>query len=586
MGSQSLAVVATKNGQDTEGELLHVPLDRIETKEGFNSRTYFNPEALQELANSIKAIGVVQAITVRVHPEKDGFYALLAGERRWRAAIMAGLGTIPAMVRKVNDKEAFTINGVENTLRESLSPAEEAVQVRRMVDLCGGDRDEAAKQLGFSRRVVDARLLLLNATPKVREALASRQIKVGHAELLSCLPADKQDLNLARILETNVSVEDFRTRFSAYAHNLSAAIFDTTGCRGCGHNTAQQASLFETHIGEGRCTDHQCFEGKRQAKILGLKAEHSKTFNNVQLDSEKDESSYTLLLKAGPHGVGREQFQACLSCGQFGALMSTRPGEEGRIQTDVCFDVQCNRDKAAAYNASLKQETQNTPVENSDSPARTTEAKATARDKGAKRTSTVASTPKQVETIVHRFYRDTAALAVQENPRMGFVYAAYALLNDVTTEAREILKKYNLSTKVFGHGNLHKGIEALAAMENDKLKELVVEAAALMVKEKMENGYGKDTPDIVSAAKITLTICKTDLAMHFRVDREFIESHTKSGIEGLMVECGFDKWLNETKKDEKAFRKLMSMKNAEIVKEILSSGFDFAGFVPRSVKIS
>lgn len=565
---------------DNEGELLRLPLNRIEIKEGFNTRTYIDPVALQELADGIKEIGVVQAITVRPNPDKDGFYLIIAGERRFRASNMAGLTHIPAYVRDVSEKVALVINGIENSQRENISPAEEAVQVRRMVDCCEGDRDEAARHLGYSRRVVDARLLLLNASPGVREALAKKQIKVGHAELLSCLPADKQDLNLARILETGVSVEDFRARFSAYALNLSSAIFDTSVCVGCDNNTSKQASLFDIHIGEGRCTNHICFENFRQAKIQALKADHQKTFNKVELDSEKDKNSYTLLVKTGPHGVGREQYSACLGCAKFGVLMSTAPGEEGRLQTDVCFDTVCNRAKAAEYGATLTaaaaetESPQNTPAANKK-PAPKAKAKAT-----------VSATPKRVEEIIHRFYRDTAAISIQEHQRMGLVYAAYALLNDVATEAREIMKQYGLSTRMFGHGNLHKGIEALAAIETDKLKGLVVETSMLTVKDKLESWNGKDTPDIVSAAKNTLKICNTDLSKYFLVDRTFIESHTKSGIEALMIECGFDKWYIEKKKEDKAFTKLMARKNDEIVNEITSSGFDFKGFVPRSVRLS
>ena len=570
-----------------EGALLHLPLNRIEIKEGFNTRPYIDPVALQELADSIKAIGVAQAITVRPNPDKDGYFILIAGERRVKASNMAGLTHIPAYVRDVSEKVALVINGIENSQRENISAAEEAVQVRRMVDCCEGDRDEAARHLGYSRRVVDARLLLLNASPSVREALAKKQIKVGHAELLSCLPADKQDLNLARIIETGVSVEDFRTRFSAYALNLSSAIFDTSVCIGCDNNTSKQASLFDTHIGEGRCTNHACFEKYRQAKIRALKTDHQKTFNKVELDSEKDKNSFTLLIKTGPHGVGREQFAACLGCANFGVLMSTAPGEEGRLQSDVCFDTVCNKIKAAEYSATLSAAAETESPQNSHAagPGKPSEPNKASASK-PKTKATASATPKRVEEIIHRFYRDTAAISIQEHQRMGLVYAAYALLNDVATEAREVMKRYGLSSRLFGHGTLHKGVEALAAIETDKLKALVVETAMLTVKEKMENWNGKDTPDIVNAAKNTLKICNTDLSKYFLVDRTFIESHTKSGIEALMIECGFDKWYTDKKKEEKAFSRLMARKNDEIVMEITSSGFDFKGFVPRSVRLA
>lgn len=587
MNAQTAASALARSDSQDQGELVFLPLDRVEVKPGFNARTYFDLVALQELAESIKEQGVIQAITVRPHPDKDGYFVIIAGERRWRASRMAGLSVIPAMVLNVSEKDALIINGLENFQRENISPAEEAVQVRRMVQICDGDRDEAARHLGYTRRVVDARLLLLNATDNVRDALSARKIKLGHAELLATLPADKQDINLTRIIETGVSVDNFRAKFSAYALHLSAAIFDTTGCQGCDHNTSKQAGLFDVHIGDGRCTNHQCFEQKRQEKLRLLKVEHQSTYNNVQLDSEVDPNSFTLLVKSGPQGVGHEQMKICLGCKHYGALLSTKPGEEGRLDTDVCFNLTCHREKVAEYRASLASADNSAsiaPANMAKGPDKATGSTKTAAK--SKSSSSAAETPKRVEEIIHRFYRETAATAIRENPRLGLVFAAYALLNDVSTESREVMKKYGLSSRQFGSGNLHKGIEALAALDKDKLKELVVETAMVTVKDKMENGYGKDVPDIVKTAKVTLKNCNTDLSRNFLLDRAFLEVNTKSGIEALMNECQFDKWYNEKKQDDKAFRRLMSMKNDAIIKEILSCGFDFKGFVPKCVRLA
>jgi ParB family chromosome partitioning protein len=584
------AQTARDTHETDEETLAFLPLDRIEVIPGFNTRTFIDPDELQKLAEEIKSDGVIQAILVRPHPAKDSFYAIIAGERRYRAILLAGLTQIPAMIRHVTDSQALILNAIENLGRENLSAADEAGCVRRVVEQCGGDRDEAARQLGMSRRVVDARLLLLNASEKVRDALKRKTIKLGHAELLAMLPEKVQDATLDRVIETKATVEELRSKLGAYALNLSSAIFDTSECRGCKFNSSRQASLFDTHVGDGRCGNHECYEQKRQNKIRALKSEQESAFNVVHLDSDRTETSFTLLVKTGAQGVGREQYAACLSCANFGALMSARPGEEGRLTTDVCFDLNCHKVKVAAYQATLRpaapSSAENGMAETSaqDPPAKSTSGNAKAKTHNK---ATTAATPRRVEDLIHKFYRETASVAIKDNPRMGLVYAAYALLNDISTEASVLLKQHGLSSRQFGHGNLHKGIEALSTLDNEILKALVVDAAATLIKGKLENSYGsKDTPDIVKTAMNTLKLCQTDLTKHFCVDRGFLEAHTKAGIESLMIECGFDKWYAEKKNDPKAFHKLMAEKNDKIIKDILSSGFDFKGFVPKQVALS
>lgn len=572
-----------------EGLLAFLDTDCIDVVPGFNTRTHFDPAEEASFAKGVKEKGVLQAIVVRPQPGKDRAYYLIAGERRLRAARTVGLMSIPALIRNVTEAQAFVINAMENHDRVNLSPAEEADMVRRAVDASNGDRDEASKLLDMTRRTIDARLLLLQATPIVREALASRKIKLGIAELLCMLPAANQDATLTRVLETGISVDDLRAKISAYALNLSAAVFDTTGCRVCPNNSSRQASLFDVHIGEGRCGNHECYEKKRQDKLKSLKDDLLRTYNNVQLDSEKAPGTYTLLCKTGPHGVGREQYQACLGCANYGVLMACGRGEEGRVTQDTCFDVGCNKVKVVEYQKTLQEHAapSETSVHSADT-SKTGAAKSASGSQKPKTKPATSATPKRVEDIINRFYRNTAAIAVENHHRMGLVYAAYALINDVTAEAGDVLKQYGLSNKAFGYGNLHKGIDALAALDNDTIKKLIVEVTSVLVKSKAESGSGvhNGKSDIVLAAMNTLRLCQTDLSQHFRLDRAYLESNTKAGIESLMCECGFDKWFNGQKKDDKAFRRLMSEKNEKIIKDILGSGFTFSGFVPRQVQLT
>jgi len=583
--NSALSIAETGTNRDA---LTYLPLDHVEPKPGFNSRTFFDEESLQELSDSIRQQGVVQPIVVRPNIDRgEGYYYITAGERRWRAACKASLTDIPCLVRCQSDSEAMIVNAIENKDREDIGPAEEAVLVRRVLDSCNGDRDETAKLLGYSRTTVDARLLLLNATDAVREALTTRKIKLGHAELLSTLPSGTQDGTLAKVFENQTSVQELREKLAHYTLRLDTAIFDTSACRDCQRNSSVQASLFSQHVGEGRCSDHECYCVKRDATLAEKKAELLKTYPVVFTDKEKDPSSYTLLVKQGPQGVGKPQFSACLACASFGGLMSTRPGEEGQVTSDVCFDLTCNREKVKAYQSSL---TPTTATPKSESEKNSTGTGNTTKTGPAKTpsktTASANATPKKIEALVHGFWRNTAAKTVVEHPRMALALAIYTLAEEAGSAGDKVLKQFELKSSDFRNGTLAKALDKLSSLDGEKLKSLLTELASVYLGEALDNSYGKDMPEIVAGARSVLRATGIDLSKHFVLSKDYLESHTKSGIESLMAECGFDEWYGENKKDPKAFTRLMTEKHEVIVRDVIKSGFDFTGFVPKAVQIA
>jgi ParB family chromosome partitioning protein len=154
------------------------------------------PESLAGLAESIKAQGVMQPILAR--PLGGGRYEILAGERRWRAARMAGLATVPALVREVPDRHAAAIALIENLQREDLNPLEEAAGVKRLIEEFGMTHAEAADSLGRSRVAVTNALRLLELAPPVQELLREGRLDMGHARALLGLAPLKQ-IELARL---------------------------------------------------------------------------------------------------------------------------------------------------------------------------------------------------------------------------------------------------------------------------------------------------------------------------------------------------------------------------------------------------
>jgi ParB family chromosome partitioning protein len=149
-------------------------------------RKVFSDEALAELAGSIAEHGVLQPIVVR--PSPQGGYKIVAGERRWRAARLAGEMEIPALVREITDAQAMEIALIENLQREDLNPVEEAMGYRHLMERCGYTQEKAAAQLSKSRSAVANSLRLLNLPPKCLEYLQNGAISAGHAKVILGLP--------------------------------------------------------------------------------------------------------------------------------------------------------------------------------------------------------------------------------------------------------------------------------------------------------------------------------------------------------------------------------------------------------------
>ncbi|MGK7296638.1 MAG: ParB/RepB/Spo0J family partition protein [Candidatus Wenzhouxiangella sp. M2_3B_020] len=190
---------AAARGEDTGGELVEdqlkkLPLDRIQPGQ-YQPRTGMDPDRLEELADSIRAQGVVQPVVVR--KVASGGYELIAGERRWRAAQKAGLHEIPAVIRDVPDEVTLAMALIENIQRENLNPMEEAGALARLIDEFELTHEQVAANVGRSRTSVTNLLRLRELQPKVRELVDGRQLDMGHARALLALTGNDQ-INAAR----------------------------------------------------------------------------------------------------------------------------------------------------------------------------------------------------------------------------------------------------------------------------------------------------------------------------------------------------------------------------------------------------
>ncbi len=192
VGLTNLAAV----NDGSQGRLANLPVEVIQRGK-YQPRLNIQPEALQELADSIRAQGIIQPIVVRnISPER---YEIIAGERRWRAAQMAGLAEVPAIVKDVPDEAAMLMALIENIQREDLSVIQEAGALQRLQDDFTMTHQQIALAVGKSRSAVSNLLRLTNLPDDVKQMLERGEIEMGHARALLALPAAEQS-KMARLI--------------------------------------------------------------------------------------------------------------------------------------------------------------------------------------------------------------------------------------------------------------------------------------------------------------------------------------------------------------------------------------------------
>jgi ParB family chromosome partitioning protein len=197
--------------ETTTAGLEEVALDQIDPNP-FQPRRAFPSDKLQELANSIRASGVVQPVLLRRSNQR---YQLIAGERRWRAARLAGLAAIPALVRELGDRDALELALTENLLREDLNPIEAAHGYEVLQQKHGLSHEEIAARLGLDRSTVTNTLRLLRLPPEVQELISQGKISAGHARAVLGLPESVQGEVALAIVKHGWSVREVENRVAA-----------------------------------------------------------------------------------------------------------------------------------------------------------------------------------------------------------------------------------------------------------------------------------------------------------------------------------------------------------------------------------
>jgi ParB family transcriptional regulator, chromosome partitioning protein len=538
-----------------------VPVTKIRT--GNNPRTYFDPAELQQMAASIRAVGVIQPPLVRPIADTDEF-EMIAGEKRWRAAIIAELSEIPVFIRSLDDSMAEAAAIIENVHRGNMSAAEEAKAAQKVLFRNAGDKAETALALGWSNEILEKRLAILACAPEVLDALTQRTILLGHAELLAAVPPDKQLKALPRILDGKLSVAELKAAIGKLAHKLSDAIFDPTQCLACPHNSGRQQAMFAEHIGDGYCTKPEHYEELTSQKLEEIASAKRQDYPQVRIYRKEDGFAPLFLTADGPLGVGDEQAQACKSCANYGCAISAVPGSVGHVVAPLCFDAACNQKNVAARIKSEQAAVATTQTDSATASPIASEKRVPAAKSSAKPNAL----PKAVAAYRVEQWRTMLARELHKQPDKGqSLLIGLALTRNLTyvdqSRFRTALEK--------SHDDLPKAPSLLDAVEfaHEHIGQGKSESLALMP---CAAAYGVPEDALVKL----MVFLEVDVAAYWKLNKEFLNCMTKSEVESVADELGLKKAMKAT------YAKLAGGKKDDFVNALLKvEGIDYTGLVPK-----
>lgn len=218
--SSAVATQVTATEIDPEARIWKIAIDKL-IPGTYQPRKHFDKTALNELAESIKQNGLLQPITVR--KRNGGGFEIIAGERRWRAAQIANLHEVPAIIKTISDKDALQLAIIENVQREDLDPIEEAESYQRLMDEFGFSQQEVAEKVGKERSSVANALRLINLPKELKEMLIEDMISVGHAKTLLSVADRNTQIKLAKnCIEKGLSVRALESEIKALTKQKQA----------------------------------------------------------------------------------------------------------------------------------------------------------------------------------------------------------------------------------------------------------------------------------------------------------------------------------------------------------------------------
>ena len=504
-----------------------VPLARIAV--GYNPRRYFDRKKHDELVASLRLRGMLQPMLVRPAADLPEHFTIVAGGRRYRAAMEAfgENAEVPVLIREMTDQEALDAAIAENDDRDDPSETEQADAAVRYLAACQGDRAEAARRLGWSRAKLERRLALADLSETVKTALDERRIKVGHAELLAAVPADKQDKALETIIAAGLDIAKTRDLLMKVTQRLADALFDKTECTTCPFNSGTQRALFDTHVDDGHCTNATCFQLKTEAVEAARRdAEAAAEAEDAAAAIEHDDGDDDALADDGDENEDG---------GEIGGLT----------------------DDAAPSAPLVGRGTVVRKVSTSTGPS------VTAKSIAGRTTDLREAT-----------WRTALARGLADDP----LNAQAAILVAALTGTLSHIKSGTLTSRA--------ALLVDAAFPDRGFKEKIAEirelseVQATTVLAAIGAAYARDVQSFAHVADLAGAF-GIDIRTVWQVDRAFLERYTKDELKFIAAESGLVAHMGE-----KAFAKLLGAKKGDLISGMLNAvGFDWAGRVPSAMAL-
>ncbi|PZU12070.1 MAG: PRTRC system ParB family protein [Sphingobium sp.] len=521
---------------------------------GYNPRRYFDSRKHEELVASLRLRGMLQPILVRPARETSDGYLIVAGGRRYRAALEAfgPEGEVPVIIREMTDQEALEAAIDENDVRDDASETEQADAAVRVLAACQDDRGEAARRLGWSKTKLDRRLALAGLCEPVKHALDERRIKLGHAELLAAVPADKQEKALETILASGLDVGKTRDLLMRVTQDLAHACFDKSECLACPFNSAAQRALFETHIEDGHCTNAGCFELKTQAAEM------------IRFEQEECAEKAARAAKTTGDDTGAKQAEDEIDAIDDPDIAAD--GDEDGVVDDDTGDSGAPflhlRDEQAASSANDARKP-TAPIDTGARKPDTPKSPVTARS--------IATRTRELREAT---WRTALARALAANPAHAQTTILVAAMSGTLPQIKaETLR---------GRAGLLVGASFPDLDFSEKIAEIqaLPQAQAATVLSAIGAAYAKDVTSFNHVADLARAFA-VDLRDAWQVDKTFLARYSKEELRFIARECGLITHIGE-----KAFAKLLGQKKTDLITGMLHVlGFEWAGRLPSAMTL-
>lgn len=557
-----------------DGTVLQVKLADLVQPAWGNVRKKRNPEKFKELCHSVKNNGVTQGITIRPCPSDNTKCEVLAGNGRWEASKENGFETIPAVLKQVDDREAYGISLDENLTRESLGLVDEARASQRFVDFYDGDYAAAAEHLGWEVRKVRQRIELMRCDDEVLSALDAKQIKLGHATILCSFTKKTQRGTLEKILAEKWTVEELRKRAEQGVKNLDKAPFDKSDCQICPNNSEKQGGLFDVSVSAGRCANAGCYNKKlvefTEAKREQLKSEG---YEKVLLSYEKPVESRATV---SPDNVGEEQFnKGCSGCADCALVIEVAMPNAGKIIENQCVNLSCYKKQANKY-----QLIETVDATNEVKPQ---EQKKSAPAKAENTTDTSPAieqkTPKAVTENHKAFLRKMGTQSVKRDPsfsRAMMLYSMMQLAARGEVSATETVANFLQVDKSALLRPIADVVRLFAGFDEKSLGQACIEVMAHILN---EGGDGVENFTNLMIGMVADKDYTDEVKAAWKPDEKIIKSYRHNRLTAICKESGFAEHY-DTENGEGAFEKLAKKRKSDLDEAILKSQFGWDNYAP------